>query len=229
MRLKPLGRLEPPDSKHIDKYPLRALAQAELPKITPVVLGINWYSSFDAPVKRSNGTYWVTEVSGPIRGGHAICVKPDSMSDYASWWDFYNQGNTGECVGYSSSRMMTLLNRARYDAPWLYFAALEDAGQPPDPYSGTYIRSGGEVLRDLGHKTSRSTEPKLIQGISAYRWATTVDEMISVIGSPNQVKQGGFNLINSWGRDYPHVVRFPFETIERLLKEDGECMVPTDR
>ncbi len=226
---RPLGRIASPDSEHIDKYPLKALAQIELPKITPVVLGINWYSSFDAPVKHSNGTYWITSASGEIRGGHAICIKPDPMTDYAAWWDFYNQGNTGECVGYSSSRMMSLLNRARYDAPWLYFAALENAGQPRNPYSGTYIRSGGEVLREQGHKTMRWTLPRLPQGISAYRWAISVDEIISVIGSPNQVKQGAFNLVNSWGRSYPHVVRFPFEIMEQLLKEDGECMVPTDR
>jgi hypothetical protein len=225
-----LGRLEPPDFEHVEKYPLSALTPRELPKKAPVVIGINWYASFDTPVQHSNGTWWIEKASGGIRGGHAICVKPDSMSDYTEWWDFYNQKLTGMCVGYSSSRMMTLLNRARYDAPWLYYSAQDDAGQPHNAMAGTYVRSGGRVLRDAGHKTPAWQAPRLTQGISAYRWATSIDEINSVLGSPNQVAQGAFNLLNSWGRAYPHIVRLPFELANTLLfRENGECMVPTDR
>jgi hypothetical protein len=126
--------------------------------------------------------------------------------------------------------MMTLLNRARYDAPWLYYSAQDDAGQPHNAMAGTYVRSGGRVLRDAGHKTPAWQAPRLTQGISAYRWATSIDEINSVLGSPNQVAQGAFNLLNSWGRAYPHIVRLPFELANTLLfRENGECMVPTDR
>jgi hypothetical protein len=213
---------------HVEKYPLQALAWAEIPRQVPVVFGITWYSSFDTPVRKSDGTWWIEDKSnlGSIRGGHAIC---DKMSDYTSWWDYYNQGNTGECVGYSSSRMMTLLNRAKYDAPWLYFNAEDNAGQPRDPFSGTFVRSAGNVLVAKGHKTPRASQPALKNGISAFRWATHITEIIDVLDSPNQELEGAVRLLNSWGRDYPHVVRMPYTLIERLLNEDGECMVITDR
>lgn len=228
---KGLGRLAPPDDDHLVKYPLMALASEEIPKAVPAVLAFNWYSSFDNPVKHSNGTWWLEDKPnlGSIRGGHAICAKPDSMSDYTSWWDFYNQGDTGECVGFSSSRMMTLLNRARYDAPWLYFECEDDAGQPRDPYSGTYVRSAGNVLVAQGHKTPSKSVPSLQNGISAFRWATTVGQVALVLASPKQEAEGAVKLVNSWGRDYPHVVRMPYSLLQRMLNEDGECMVITDR
>lgn len=224
-----LGRAVPPDFMHVEKYPLRALAAAEIPLTVPVVLGINWYSSFDNPVKHSDGSWWIKDASGPIRGGHAICAKPGSMSDYTSWWDFYNQGQTGMCVGYSSSRMMTLINRARYDAPWLYYNAEDDAGQPRDPDSGTYVRSAGNVLVAKGHRTPIQKLPRIANGISAFRWATSVPEILTVLNSPLQEKRGAIDLVNSWGRGWPHVVRMPHAVLARLLNEDGECMVITDR
>lgn len=224
-----LGRFVPPDFKHLAKYPLMALAAAEIPKAVPVVLGVNWYASFDSPVRRSDGSWWITEASGPIRGGHAVCAAPDSLRDYTAWQDYYNQGNTGMCVGFSSSRMMTLMNRERYDAPWLYYSALTDAGQPHDPYSGTYVRSAGNVLVATGHKEVFRHSPKLEDGISAFRWAGSATEVARVLASPKQERRGAITLLNSWGRSYPHKVRMPYEILERLLNEYGECMVVTDR
>lgn len=54
---------------------LRMAIQLEV----PVVLGINWHSSFDSPVWADFGTggnrWWIGRGDlGPIRGGHAICL-----------------------------------------------------------------------------------------------------------------------------------------------------------
>jgi hypothetical protein len=39
----------------------------------PVVLGMDWFTTFDRPVKKKN-EYWIGEGNlGQIRGGHAIC------------------------------------------------------------------------------------------------------------------------------------------------------------
>ena len=41
---------------------------------TPVALGVNWYTNFDAPVRR-NGRWWIgTDSLGTVRGGHAVCI-----------------------------------------------------------------------------------------------------------------------------------------------------------
>ena len=91
-------------------------------EIAPIVLGVNWYSDFDVPMKKY-GVYWIgrdQHLLGAIRGGHAIC-----------------------CIGASD-------------------------------------------------------------------------------------KKEAFRLCNSWGLNYP-IVWIPYKTVERLLKEDGESGLVTDR
>ena len=36
-------------------------------------------------------------------------------------------------------------------------------------------------------------------------------------------------ILNSWGRGYPHRVWMPDETLQRLIDEDGEVALITDR
>lgn len=35
-------------------------------------------------------------------------------------------------------------------------------------------------------------------------------------------------LVNNWGHDYP-IVYMPYKTLERVLREDAECLMPIDR
>lgn len=37
-----------------------------------------------------------------------------------------------------------------------------------------------------------------------------------------------FTLVNSWGYDYP-IVNVPYQTVQRLIQEDGEAIIPVDR
>jgi hypothetical protein len=227
-----LGAILAPDKPWADKWPLAALEPRELPKPTPVVLAVPWYSAFDRPVL-TDGRWRITSnvgALGYVRGWHAICVQPAAMSDLVSWWEFYDQLRTGECVGFAFSRMMTLLNRARYDAPWLYFATQDAAGQPRDPLAGTYPAFAADVLRTVGHKTPRGDAPKLANGIAANRWAVTVDEIRACLQSPAHDRREAFPLLNSWGRPgYPHVVDFPYVTMEAMYRQDAEATAVTDR
>lgn len=57
---------------------------------TPVVIGVDWYSGFDTPVKRKN-EWWLPslhEPLGSIRGGHAVCVY--AVSDRRQAFKFKN-------------------------------------------------------------------------------------------------------------------------------------------
>lgn len=231
----PLGRRPPSDDRHIQAYPLTL--QTAPAKPTPVVLGINWYSSFDEPQEiRISGyktpMYWIglDKDWGYVRGGHAICVKPTMIEDTGGWWSFYDQGNEGACVGFSESRMMSLLNRKRYDAEWLYHEAQQADEWPGDDYDGTSVRAGFDILRTKGHR--RIWGPfhlpaDLDNGIAANRWAQNVVEVLACLqDDPNS---DGITLINSWGRGYPHYVHLPLAGLERLLREDGEAGIVVDR
>lgn len=228
-----LGRLTPPDWNHVERWPLTIATTPAA--ATPGVFGINWYSNFDHPVKGSDGRWWIGRGPlGTIRGGHAIAGLPSHVSDLVAWWEFYDQGDTGQCEGFSHARIMSLENRARYDAPDLYFRAQDIAGQPRDPQAGTYNRAVLEVLRTQGPKTPKGKAPSIVQGISAYRWAISCDQVLDVLQAVGAdrpyTKVGAVPLLNSWGRPgYPHVVWIPCEAIDRVLSEDGEFGSITDR
>src|SRR5687767_4057140 len=167
---KKLGRRVPPDFEHVKKFPLTAATTPEKP--TPVVFGVNWYANFDNPVKGSDGRYYIGRGnwhSSTIRGGHAICAKPELVDDQPGWWEFYDQGSEGACVGFASSRCMSMLNRLRYAARWLYLEAQKIDAWPGGAYNGaspfyegTEVRAAFEILRLRGHRRvySSTTYPE---------------------------------------------------------------------
>lgn len=227
-----LGRRVPNNGfEHVLKYPLTAETTPSIP--TPVVIGVNWYTEFDTPQKDSSGHWWIARDGKltSVRGGHCICLKPPSpLVDGAGWWSFYDQGHEGACVGFGSSRMMTLLNRRRYDARWLWNQAKIGDGFPdtnPGDDNGTTVHAALDVLRTQGHVRWNTTTPNPSDGISANRWATSVDDVLNVLGTPGR---DYCEILNSWGHDgYPHFTRIPAEVLARLLSEDGEFGLVTDR
>ena len=147
----PLGRRPPSDWTHVDKYPLTASMAPAKP--TPVVIGVNWYAEFDEPVKDAQGHYWIARDAKltKVRGGHCVCLKPKGHSDPDAWWDFYNQGTEGACVGFGISRLASQLNRKLYDGFWLYHEAQKIDEWPGEDYDGTSVRAGLDILRKRGH------------------------------------------------------------------------------
>jgi hypothetical protein len=228
--MRALGRIIPKDFDHVSKFPLRA-AMIQTMSPAPVAFGVNWYSAFDNPVKQSNGQWWIkTKNLGSIRGGHCVCAPHVDDEPY-SYYTFYDQGSEGACVGFGSSRMMGLLNRTRYDAPWLWDRAKEVdewADTNPGDNNGTSVRAAMDVLRTIGHITWGKDKPDPKNGISANRWATNVDDLFSVLQNDTYKKLGAIPFFNSWGKYYPRKVWVPCEIWQRLLNEDGEATMITD-
>lgn len=224
----PLGRIAPPDDKHVRLFGLSDKTMPTSP--TPVVLGIAWYSGFDRPLYRQ-GAYWIGVGTnwGQVRGGHAICAKPPALTDVNGAYRFYDQGTEGACVGFSSSRMMTTLNSRFYDAMQLYNEARKIDGIK-GPHDGTTVRAAMDILRQRGHwrrDQQATTGPFLEDGIKVNRWATSVSEIVQCLKQPST--QQYIVLMNSWGNGYPQYVRLPLEGLARLLREDGEATIVTDR
>lgn len=239
--MRALGLLKPPDTKHIEKYPLSALPPEARPTHAPVPIGVNWYTGFDSPALGSDGKYRLPTTNlGTVRGGHCVCLEPapqpgqpGNEQETHAWWRFYNQGPEGACVGFGHSRALSLLYRRTFDAFWLYDDARRLEGTYPEG-EGTTCRSACEALRRWGahfqsgriatHSRWYGSAPGI--EIGAYRWATTADEVLAALGYASGSE---IPLLNSWGEDYPEVVYLSPETLERLLQEGGEADVITER
>jgi hypothetical protein len=250
-----LSRFIPDDWTHVEKYPLSSVAAVALPP-TPVVIGINWYSSFHNPIdeagnyyrpgRRPVGHWWIGRGNlGGIRGGHCVALKPRGVRDNTPWWDFYDQGSEGACVGYGCSRIMTLMNRKRYFSRWLWDRAKETdewSETNPGDNEGTSVNAGLRILFDRGHVAWSNKfaplnspaawqhrgmlVPKLGDGVQRFRWITSIDDLLYVLGYQDK---DYCDLLNSWGRAYPHLTRIPAATLERLWHEYGEMAVVVDR
>lgn len=206
----------------------------------------------------------------------------------------YDQGQEGACVGFSQSWMMSILNRMKFDARWLYQQAqLVDEWVETPPEEGTSLKAGFDILRAKGHRRvwDGAPQPENVKhGIFANRWAINVDEVRKAIydnapvnfgvnwysqfSNPEQRYriedvgqekaatlagfkrydywigvnewggvQGGhaitcvgasdrrqaFALCNTWGESYPFIVWLPYVSFTRLLAENGEAGIVTDR
>lgn len=244
-----LGRFIPDDWTHVEKYPLTALSVEERPTSRPVVIGVNWYSEFDQPeLDEETGEYFVARGGADsltqIRGGHCVCLEPGGEPDPETWWDFYDQGAEGACVGFGWSRCMSILNQELYVARWLWDRSKEIDQWPdtnPGDDNGTSVRSAGDVLAKSGHvdwsdeytddnHTERDDyRPAADNGIRTFRWARSVDEVHAVLGNARADELGAVPFLNSWGRDYPHRTWMPDDVLDRLMQEEGEIAIPTDR
>jgi hypothetical protein len=234
--VKGLGRKVPKDFTHVEKYPLR-LGTIEAPtKPVPVISGVNWYRDFDKPIwKPGDRKFWVglnSKSLGSIRGGHCICIPHKTSLDLPQWYSYYDQGEEGACVGFGSSRAMSLLNRKMYNARWWWNIA-KDNDEWPETHSGdnegTSVRAAMDIGRTLGIAKKDKTTPIIDEGISANRWARRIDDAFSVLQNPLYQKLGAMPFFNNWGKEYPHIVWMPCETWSRLMDEDGEFTMFTDR
>lgn len=233
------GRLAPPDWDHVDKYPMTASHLARVTRPRPVVIGIDWFDSFDTPEWDQSTQAWWIGRDGRLDGrpnGHSVCLKPRGSNDPGSWYDFYDQVDQGICVSEACSRHQSHYNRRAYQPRWLYDQCKKIDGIPNE--EGTFVRAGMDVLKRQGHVRRKPAEPHALlkdeitryplasEGISAYRWLRGIDDVLEVLGYGDK---DYVDILNSWGRWYPHMVRMPASTLERLYFRDGEFAVATDR
>lgn len=236
----PLGRREPTDWEHAEKYPFSAASVPAQP--VPVIAGTNWYREFYTPTFDPTDNRWWVARDGRlsrIEGGHAYCLKPESMRDLIGWWSFYDQGQEGACVGFATARALTMIERKRFDGRDIYHRAQKIDEWPGEAYEGTSVRAGIDVVREEGPRQIKrgvTLDPNPDHGIAVNRWATSMDDVYTCLKSPRLERQGVVAFMNSWGqlrengrRGYPHIVYMPAEVFARLMSENGEVTVFTAR
>jgi hypothetical protein len=221
-----LGWRAPEDRTHEYRYALEAAMPATP---CPVVIGIPWYTTFDAPVYMDRAWYIGTQKDwGRPRGGHAVCARPPAIADLGSAYLHYNQGTEGACVGFAVSRAASLFNRKLYDGFLLYRAAQRRDPWPGEDYSGTSVNAGLDTLRLEGAwpVVKGATQPARVSaGIASFRWAHRAEEIREAL----QTTEPWIRILNSWGAGYPREVRMHWWAVEKLLAAGGEFGVPIDR
>jgi hypothetical protein len=233
----PLGAHLPEEKPYVEKYALDPVDH--ITTTSPAVLACNWYTNFDNPQKDSTGRWWIGRSAnlGSVRGGHAIAMKDRLHKDYEAWWTFYNQGTEGACVGFAVCRNQSLHNGTRYDGFWHYHEAQKHDPWAGENYSGTSLDAGLWVAKNMGLVrvplgTPMGQEELIVRpgaGIAAYRWATSVDDIVNTLDLTIGKQLEAVPLLNSWGAYYPRVVWMPYNVLDRLLREYGEIGVATDR
>jgi hypothetical protein len=111
----------------------------------------------------------------------------------------------------------------------------------PGDDNGTTARARGEVLSASGHVPWSEPyadddymeraiyQAEAGQGITTFRWAESVEDVHAALDNDKANELGAVPILNSWGRDYPQRVWFPDHALDRLVHEDGEVAIPTDR
>lgn len=244
-----LDRVPVGHTKHLDKYPLTAETLPSKP--TSVLAGFRWYTNFDTPmIARIRGRQRLVIGDGDLgrmRGGHSTCLRGWDVRDLAPWWLFYDQLKEGRCVEFAGLRLLSHLNRKRYDitSRWHYFEMqMRDywpggsyVGAEP-VYSGTSVDAAMQVFSQLGaipalprgraiDLGAARLHVKPEEGISTYRWATRWEDVRAAVGVPDWMP--GVPLLNSWGKGYPREVILLDAAGERVLHEGGDFAVVTDR
>lgn len=224
------------------------------------------------------------------------------MMRLPTWHWTHDQGNEGSCVGHGVAMQQSIINKRqnrlaslllkdpRYDTIDIWNQAKMIDEWPdtnPGDDNGTSVHAGEDVMLTIGPRPVDAMElnnlvPQPVgekprdstQGISAVRWASSVDEIRTAMMLPSPVtiginwysnfdhpvhvdpykwpwigttsslgsirgghcvclfgvsdKRQAFALKNSWGADYP-LVWITYSAVERLISEDGEVAIITDR
>lgn len=244
--MRPLGRREPTDRVHIEKYPYSAVAPQVVKAVNKTLRLPRWHWEWDQGQEGACVGYGVSMMMSILNEAQARAAKlTPSSRRYDPRW---------------------LWNEAKK------IDEFQDTNPGDD--NGTTVRAGCDVLRTEGHvRVIKNVDQavNLTEGIKTNRWATTVDEIRTSIASGIPVAIGiswytefdkpilkgdrwfigegnlgtvrgghcvclygasdtyqAFHVKNSWGKDYP-LVYLPYATMERLLGESGEAVLVVDR
>jgi hypothetical protein len=116
----------------------------------------------------------------------------------------YDQGNSPQCVAFSTSKVMNWFNKYAFNAPWLYDECKKVDGMPS--MDGTNARAACDVLRTIGHWRTINNAPvkagpQKAHGIASNTWATSVDQIRAVFAAPKpQPVLIGIDWLNNWFR-----------------------------
>jgi hypothetical protein len=253
---RPLGRREPTDFEHVAKYPFGAVAPATVATVERTLALPSWHWTHDQGREGScvgHGTTMERAIVN-IAQARAAGVKPFTRRynplhvwNEAKLIDEWPDTNPGDSNGTSV--------RAAYDVLRVQGAmrvrSMKLVDGNPQPVGGKLADVAEGVLTNRWATTVDEVRTALSQGLAVaigVNWYGNFDtpvqkgsewwigegDFLSLRGGHCTVlygasdKRQAFRMKNSWGRSYP-LVWMPYGALGRLLAEDGEVALVTDR
>lgn len=248
-----LGRRVPTDWQHVESYPFSLLAPTAVSKVNKVFKLPSWHWSHNQGGEgacEGFGNSMMMAIINYYQHKTAVPpIKPFTVR-YDSWWlwdsakaiDEWADTNPGDDNGTSGRAACDVLrtlghvqvanksnDRASDPSPLILNGIVANRWATTVDEMRTGIADGLPIA--IGVNWYHNFDNPVKKG--GYWWIGQSDlgsvrggHCVCVYGASDS-KQA-FRVKNSWGRDYP-LIWLPYATMERLLQEEGEAALVTDR
>lgn len=248
-----LGRRVPGDFAHITKYPWNAVGPLTVDTVERTLKLPRWHKSHNQGREGScvgHGAVMERAIVNSAQAGKTVRYDPISLWNAAKEIDEWADTNPGDSNGTSvraaydvlRDRGACRIRSAKYNEAT---GQVQVSGrQDPDPASGVAANRWATSVDEM-RAAIQAGNPVTI-GVNWYsNFDAPVNEARGVwwIGRSDlgQVRGGhciciygasdrkqAFKAVNSWGDSYP-LVWLPYNVMQRLLNEDGEATLTTDK
>ena len=224
-----LGRLEPQDWEHIDKYPLMlATSVARVEDILP--LPYQYRQKYDQGEEGACvgfASSWMTSINNrKFFDAHWLYKEAQKVDG----WEGEDYDGTSVRAGMDILRQVGHKNLYRYPSvPRLEYGIAANRWARTVDELRTCIAAGVPVVMGTNwYSAFDNPQPKgrefwipkdnigRIRG--GHAWC--------IYGASD--RRQAFKMVNSWGNEYP-LTWFPYDLVDRLLREYGEATIVTDR
>jgi hypothetical protein len=232
-----LGRLEPTDFVHIDKYPLRSI-QAETVETAERLLKLPY---------QYRPRYDQGEEGACVGFSESWAMSMSNRKFYDAFW-LYNEAKkidewAGEDYDGTSVRagfdvLRKVGHKQLHDPRHTHHIDLTEGIQANRwAYTvdemRTAVQGGTPVVMGTNWYSSFDSPQSRGKGPQQEFWVPETNlgrirggHAWCIYGVSD--KRQAFKMVNSWGKAYP-LTWFPYETVERLLREYGEAGIIVDR
>lgn len=251
-----LGRRIPVDFKHVEKYPLRALGLTTSMEVNKILELPFWHWTHDQGNEGACEGFGNTMMMAVLNMAQrrAANTRPYTVR-YDPWWlwdeaklidgwDDTNPGDDNGTSGVAAAEVMRKRGLVRYKYTSTLLSHILNNPTCPDLTQGIDTYRWATDVDQMRAGLSQGLPIAL--GIN---WYENFDDPVQHsdgswwIGESNlgQIRGGhcvcvygasdrrqAFRVKNSWGRSYP-LIWVPYATMSRLLVEQGEACLVTDR
>lgn len=231
---RPLGRLEPTDWEHVDRYPYGDVAPATPTTVEKTLRLPRYRVIYDQEREGACvgfASSWMMSIL------NRRLYNPRWLWNRAKEVDEFPYTNPGDNYGTTVRAAMDVLRKEGH------VAVRRGQDRPCAPEEGIAENRWATTVDEI--RTSLAESTPVVFGIN---WYVNFDKPVQKgrdwwigegdLGSKRgghavciyraSDRRQGFGIVNNWGTDYP-LVWMPYTTAERLLGERAEAALVTDR